>query len=171
MGADPMSLAADPWYADTQWPDADDLRGLAQFLPQLRRPKVNVRIDRQADEPLWLPAVLGRLSVIGGLADNWDGDGAKAPSDVALTAALGVLLKLLGRESATPAVVPTPEGGIQFEWHDAGWDVEVEVDPYGTADAWGEHIGRRANFFGDVNDEDLCLAIKEITVHLASRQA
>lgn len=171
MGADHVSLAVAPWYTEKRWPSGDDLRGLANILPRFPRPTVSVRIDRQADEPAWLPAVLNRMRTLSGLAPDWDGAGAKAPTEAALTAGLRLLPKVLSREAATPAVVPTPEGGVQFEWHDAGWDVEIEIDSSGLADAWGENVASGASFFGDLNSDDLHLAIKEITVHQASRSA
>lgn len=170
MGADHVSLTTDSAYLGMPWPGADDSRGIAGFLPRLGPLKVRVRIDRQANEPLWLPSVLRRMRDIGALSHDWDGEGAKPPTDAALSAALSVLGRFMVRDAATPAVVPTLEGGIQFEWHDAGWDVQVEIDPSGAADAWGEHAASETTFSGEVDSEDLRLAIKEITVHLAGRQ-
>lgn len=160
-----MSLATDPRYLGLPWSGADEQRGIAAFAAHLRRPTVNVHIDREADEPVWLAGVLQRMRAVGELTDGWDGEGARSPTSAALTSALHVLGRFMGRDSTTPAVVPTPEGGVQFEWHDAGWDVQVEIGPSGLADAWGENFARGVTFSGDVGDDELRLAIKEITVH------
>lgn len=165
MGAHQVSLATDPGFLGLSWPGADDCRGIGAFFPRRRAQRVHVRIDRQADEPIWLPEVLRRMRAISALRQDWDGERAKAPTPAALTGALGVLRGFMERDSATPAVVPTPEGGIQFEWHEAGWDVEVEIDPSGAVEAWGEHPGRGTNFFGGVDDKGLRSAIRDISVH------
>ena len=45
-------------------------------------------------------------------------------------------------------MAPTPEGGLQFEWHEGGWDVEIEVEPDGTVETWGRHLHNGATFDG-----------------------
>lgn len=35
-----------------------------------------------------------------------------------------------------PAVVPCSDGGIQLEWHTAGYDIEVAFTPDGAIEFW-----------------------------------
>lgn len=137
----------------------------AAFSPS-RRLLIRIRVPHETQAPAWLTDVLRRLREIEDLPRDWDGRNARATSPDALTRAFVVLNKFMSTDFAAPAVVPTPDGGMQFEWHDAGWDVQVEIDPSGEADAWGEHLARGTRFYGDVDSqvEDLRLAIKEITV-------
>lgn len=73
---------------------------------------------------------------------------------------------------ATPAVAPTTAGGVQFEWHQGGWDIEVEVLPNGRAVAWGENISTHETFHGSVEEsrEDLALSLKRLTANAANRR-
>lgn len=148
-----------PTVAETGFEDA------AAFSP-VRRTLVRIRVPHEAQAPGWLTEVLRRLREIEDLPRDWDGRDARAASPGALKRAFVVLSKFMARDFAAPAVIPTPDGGMQFEWHDAGWDLQVEIDPSGAADAWGEHIASGTRFYGDVDGqvEDLRLAIKEITV-------
>lgn len=164
MGTDSVTFLTDdaflaPTAAETSFEDA------AAFSP-VRRPLIRIRVPHEAQAPGWLAQVLRRLREIEDLPRDWDGRDARAASPDALKCAFVVLRKFMASDFATPAVIPTPDGGVQFEWHDAGWDLQVEIDPSGEADVWGEHIARGTRFYGDVDSqvEDLQLAIKEITV-------
>ena len=57
------------------------------------------------------------------LKDNWDSYGGKATTAESVEVA-----KIM---ASPPQVVPTPEGGVQFEWHKGGWSIEVEIAPDG----------------------------------------
>lgn len=37
-----------------------------------------------------------------------------------------------------PAIVLSPEGGLQMEWHRRGWDVEIEARASGDIEAWAK---------------------------------
>jgi len=79
---------------------------------------------------------LQRLIDVLRLGPDWDGYGSPPPSEKAGEAVLGVL-----RESATQArlprfstrVFPIGGGGIQVEWHLKGRDLEIAIDPDGSA--------------------------------------
>ena len=70
-------------------------------------------------------AAVGELSTLG---DGWDSYGGRAPTTEAMAAARGVLFAL---RDVQPAVVPTSNGGVQFEWHAGGVDLELEIGPEG----------------------------------------
>lgn len=116
--------------------------------------------------------VIDRLRSISELTDDWDGYGSPAPEPQTLIAALEVLRQFMPTSVATPAVAPTTAGGVQFEWHQGGWDIEVEVLPDGHAVAWGENISTQETFHGSVEEsrEDLVLHLKQLTSNAARRR-
>jgi len=70
------------------------------------------------------------------LEAGWDGADAKPVSDAAVETTLGVLSDVMSADSVVPFFVPTPDGGIQLEWHCAGVDLEVYVEHDGRVSAW-----------------------------------
>ncbi|HJT31132.1 MAG TPA: hypothetical protein VJ783_03620, partial [Pirellulales bacterium] len=84
-------------------------------------------LPSEASTPEWLSPTVEKLSALLALPPNWDSYGAcSIDPQIALSA-----LKLLGRvmriDSPPPSVVPTSTGGIQFEWHAHGIDLEVAI--------------------------------------------
>src|SRR5439155_24397223 len=79
----------------------------------------------------WAAPVILRLIQLSGLRDGWDGGSARAIDRQAVDVGLHVLSQLLQPWSPAPAVVPTAAGGLQFEWHDQGIDLEIGVAPSG----------------------------------------
>ena len=89
-----------------------------------------VKIKAVVGETLrWLVPVVARFNRLHRLKDNWDGQGAGSVSRAAIMSALTLLSKVMTPDTPPPAVVPTPEGGVQLEWHFHGVDLEVEVTP------------------------------------------
>ncbi len=82
--------------------------------------------------PPWFDAVVCRGAAILGLPSNWDGYGALQIDPTLLIEGLRILLGTLPNDAPLPAVVPTTRGGVQFEWHCGGVDLEVEVVSQGT---------------------------------------
>jgi hypothetical protein len=76
----------------------------------------------------WAPAVI-KLVEFQFLADDWDGQGALAPSHDMLASAIGLAYTLHQQEIEPPSrVVPGPEGSIIFEWQEPdGTYTEVEI--------------------------------------------
>jgi hypothetical protein len=65
------------------------------------------------------------------LPENWDGEGAAKIDREAINQALTAINQLLDRNTPAPSVVPTPESGVQMEWHRRGKDLEIEFYPDG----------------------------------------
>lgn len=61
------------------------------------------------------------------LRENWDSYGAPKISHEAVEGAK-LLWSLLATE---PSFVPMSDGGVQMEWHNRGFDVELEISPDG----------------------------------------
>lgn len=77
--------------------------------------------------PCWFPDVARRLLfLLLNLKENWDSYGAREVTKQSVETAL-TLASVLSDDTPPPAIVPTPAGGIQMEWHASGIDLEVEV--------------------------------------------
>lgn len=63
----------------------------------------------QAD---WAVPALKKLSQLAKLEDDWDSDGASAPTQAAITLAERVLTAFAEADSESPSVDPSAEGGI-----------------------------------------------------------
>lgn len=72
------------------------------------------------------------------LEDGWDSYGARRVEPRAVSAGLHVLLETMPPHLPPPAVVPTSTGGVQFEWHTGGIDLEVEIGPSGDVSTFME---------------------------------
>lgn len=81
--------------------------------------------------PSWLSDTTDVLNTILALKENWDSYGAQRIQPEAASAAMQVLLAVMKKNTPTPAIVPTPSGNIQLEWHQSGIDLEIEIDPDG----------------------------------------
>lgn len=115
--------------------------------------------------PAWLKEVVRRLNVAVAVAASEPG--WRPMTDTAVISSLRALRSVMTVDSIRPSVTPTPEGGLQFEWHEAGWDVEIEVEPDGSIDTWGQHLHNGGTFDGPLggNADNLRVALKEITLH------
>lgn len=89
---------------------------------------VNGEQQAVADAGPWEPAVQ-KMVAFQHLGDDWDGQGARAPSEEMLKSAIGLAYTLHQQGVDPPSrVVPGPEGSVIFEWQDPdGTYTEVEV--------------------------------------------
>lgn len=74
-----------------------------------------------------LDGLTQRLRDLLQLEDGWDSYGGISPRRHLLEAGLRFVEPLLSVDIAPPHVVPTSRGGIQFEWHVGGRELEIEV--------------------------------------------
>lgn len=79
--------------------------------------------------PQWLNDVLERTNNLLRLQPNWDSYGAK-PIDIqsAVTSLQILASAALAENAGAPQIVPTPQGGVQLEWHGANSDLELCVE-------------------------------------------
>ena len=84
-----------------------------------------VSCERQV--PQWWTEAIQRIGMLMDLSDNWDSYGAKAPNVSIAHCAVDILQEIALPGIPQPAIVPTPRGNIQFEWHEQGIDLELEV--------------------------------------------
>jgi len=74
-----------------------------------------------------------KIAAISRLQPGWDSYGAPAISAKAVEVADSLVRFLHEIGAEEPAVVPTSGGGIQLEWHQGDFDVEINVRPNGWA--------------------------------------
>lgn len=83
-------------------------------------------IDISGAIPAWVEPTVRSLDELLGLDAGWDSYGSRRIDLTCALAALKFALDTLRDDSPAPSVVPTSRGGLQFEWHTAGVDLEVE---------------------------------------------
>lgn len=74
-----------------------------------------------------LDQLLYALNKLTALPPNWDSYGARQINVSCAAVAFHVLMDAMREDTPAPAIVPTSDGHIQFEWHMRGIDLEVEV--------------------------------------------
>ncbi len=90
--------------------------------------------DRGDRLPDWFVPVLEGFANLLTLPDNWDGEGASPIDRDAISRALAAIEQLLTRRAPAPSVVPTPDSGLQIEWHLRAKDLEIEFHPDGRTE-------------------------------------
>src|SRR4051812_29998315 len=92
---------------------------------QFDRYRTKVRESGAASH--WQAAILTKVLELVDLPENWNSYGAtQVRHDTALFAML-ILENIMQAGTPLPDVVPTASGGLQFEWHDFGVDLEINV--------------------------------------------
>lgn len=84
-----------------------------------------------------------KLATFVDLLDDWDGQGAVAPSPPIIIVAGGLLIKLRKTiyVSSPKSVSAGPMGGILFVWQEPGMYREAEVTPTGEVEWMRERRG------------------------------
>lgn len=85
--------------------------------------------DPDPRSPRWMEPTLAAVERLLALDPGWDGYGAPSIDRTALGDALQLLYGSARAETPPPAIVPTGTGGVQLEWHDQGFDIEVYLQP------------------------------------------
>jgi hypothetical protein len=70
------------------------------------------------------------------LEAGWDGSNGRPMTVDAFITALKVLEETMAWDTVAPTIVPVSDGGVQLEWHCAGVDLEVYIEPGGQISAW-----------------------------------
>jgi hypothetical protein len=77
--------------------------------------------------PAWFTPILDKICELGELPADWDSYGAMQIDPETAAFAIGLLLSVLKSTDPLPTVVPTSRGGLMFEWHDGGIDLEIDI--------------------------------------------
>lgn len=108
------------------------------FAPSLRAAPVRIVRSSPGPAPAWVDHVLRQARDLLTTRPDWNGHGAPAIEPELVLVALEELATFMPADAIPPVVGPTVAGGVQFEWHAGGWDVEVEILGEGHTEAWGE---------------------------------
>ena len=95
--------------------------GIRRFVVRGANPHISL--------PRWVKPTLEAVVPLFSLQKNWDTYGALPINAKTTERALEVLLTIMGYETPAPSVVHTSGGGIQFEWHLGGIDLEIDIPP------------------------------------------
>lgn len=76
--------------------------------------------------PQWLIDTKNKLNEIGKLAKNWDGYGSPPLCTELYKNAVNFLFSLEDDKLPVPYTSPISGGGVQFEWHFSGRELEIE---------------------------------------------
>lgn len=77
--------------------------------------------------PSWLTTVRERMDRFSTLPHGWDNDGAPPIDVVTVKDALAIVAALPVDTPMPSAVTPSKRGGIVFEWHLRGLDIELDI--------------------------------------------
>ncbi|MCW2542037.1 MAG: hypothetical protein JWN95_3762 [Frankiales bacterium] len=117
--------------------------------------------------PAWLDAVATRVSHLLRLPQDWAGPNSRPIEPrLAETLIVDVLPRILpANTDAAPHIVPLVDGGLQLEWHQGGWDVEVELTPLGVVWVDCSRVDGSSSWDGRLSEReyDLGIVLKEIT--------
>ena len=89
-------------------------------------PEKTIR-DVEIPENPWFEKILEKIIAISELEDNWDTQGAPQINPDCLLAAIKLLVCIAQPDTPEPIVLPTLNGGIQFEWHTPKVELEIEI--------------------------------------------
>ncbi len=77
--------------------------------------------------PEWWSSAIQRILFLLDLPDNWDSYGAQKIDRNIAFHSVQILQQISRPGIPAPAIVPTVNGHLQFEWHTNGIDLEFEV--------------------------------------------
>ena len=123
----------------------------------------DIELQLEGDAPAWLLPTLSALAAILQLPEGWNSYRASRISPDAVGAALRVLSKVMQAQTPAPAVVPLSDGGVQFEWHRHGIDLELAIDAAGNLS--GYCADQRAGLEWDEEDlQDVTVAAETLAI-------
>lgn len=84
-------------------------------------------------------------------SEDWDGYGAEPVRRDVIGFASEILEGVMWRRTPTPRITPMTHGGVMLEWHEAGIEIEIEIEAprrvWVYAEAEGQH------FEGELTDD------------------
>ena len=82
----------------------------------------------------WQIDAIRKLDQLHALPRDWDSYGSSPPSEIAVKAAVRLILDIDFDYFVSPHIVPISGGGVQLEWSLGSREVEIEIDSEGSAE-------------------------------------
>lgn len=115
-----------------------------------------------ASIPSWQDIVRKKLQAFSQLPRGWDSyDGQPLKPDAGYFA-FSVLCAVMTDKTPVPELVPTPDGGVQLEWHEGNRDIELTVDAAYDCELWSRDPNTRASQTRLIRDPDLSPLVQEL---------
>lgn len=86
-----------------------------------------VSLDSRRSKPAWERELVATLCHYLELPPNWDSYGGRPLRHDTGMFALQVLCRIMNESIPLPSIVPISSGGVQFEWHQNGLDIELFI--------------------------------------------
>jgi hypothetical protein len=102
--------------------------------------------------PAWMPKIFRRIFSFASLEVGWNSYGAPRIDRRAIQSAGGLLVVISDLATPAPSAVPTVSGGVQFEWHQNGIDLEVEILASGRVSVFHRDANGDSEWESDVNN-------------------
>ncbi len=109
------------------------------------------KAELHTSPPVWLREAIDTIWNLLTLDENWDSYGAPKINPVAVMLSCLFLGKIVNEFTPMPSVVPAVDGGVQFEWHEAGHDIEIEISPDGKVHFYYERHNTNSEIEMDVD--------------------
>jgi hypothetical protein len=110
--------------------------------------RIKLSLKGSGNEPTSLWHVVESMSKYARLQYGWNSYGGQPLSRKAVTRSFGLLPIILDDQAPEPTVVPTNDGGLQFEWHRRGIDFELTVPPTGPLSYYFADAGTGEEYEG-----------------------
>ena len=101
------------------------------------------------DDDEWFTDTLASIKTLAKLKPDWDSYGGAPPTEAAIkTTSILAMITALAQILAphSPAVVPSPDGGMQLEWDVDGAALEIYIDPEGSISGWASGNDEEVEF-------------------------
>lgn len=126
------------------------LPGGMNSRPVVDRYVVESEVCVDQDTPSWMHPIADRIRRFQRLEPGWDSYGAPAVATAAIDRIIDLLESVAIGDTPPPSIAPTSDGGVQVEWHERGFDLELRTDDQGrlfaffedhrTGDTWDDEL-------------------------------
>ena len=110
---------------------------LGELYGQVRRSYLSPQwsdVVLESELSQWQIEAIRKLRQVLTLPPDWDSYGSPRASEVAITAAVQLVLGIGLDYFVTPRIVPVSGGGVQLEWNLESREVEIEINAEGSAE-------------------------------------
>jgi hypothetical protein len=102
----------------------------------------------------WQVPVVRLITELLELPANWNSYGSSRIRRDTAMFAIEILENVMAAGTPLPAVVPTPNGGIQLEWHENGVNFEIDVlEPYHCEYAYNDERSAVGPVYGVLEND------------------